>query len=928
MMMRYIISLKIVLVFAVFQFHLYARQPPIGDLQLSKDSNGIAARTLLDNGNESLKNSLDDTSVLGFINLKYQKGTTIESTILTRNLRANVITRNPNQITISYSIPNALKITEDFKKIDNSLFWDISFNNNSGSQIVIKDFAVQLPFGKMNKQVSVADNLSTHSAVIGNGSFLYWLPYRGEGNILVMTMIGSTSLEFYNREDFNRDYNEVFIHAATAMDTKNDTWRIPATSVVVPKNRTKTYGFRFQTASNFDAVREILFAAGSLDVRVVPGMVVPSDLSVTCAIRAKENINKLAAEYPNQTEISYIGPAPQQYKLYKLRFKKPGENLITVQYGKGKKTYLNFFSTEPLEALIRKRSHFITTSQQIRDTSKWYDGLYSIWDMAQQKLLNPDDKGPLPDFVVGGSDDPSNCKPLYVSEKNVVYPDSAEIASLEYYEKKFVWGGLQRKDDEYPYPYGIYGSENWYENRSGKVAGYNSGGWGKERMWRTFDYTTHFALYYNLYKIATNNPHLVHYLDADGYLERAYRTAKAYFEVPYNIKMGEKWSFHGWTDWAYKQGNFHERYLIEIMAALREHGEFEKADILRREWEKKVKYFIYDDPWPFASEFDIDRTAFESTYYVAEYAREHPMLPQEQLWYDKNKQVWYSHLKISDSAEADFMERQLKANLALRGVIEPAFNLLGTSWTTHFNLEYMSQMAGVAILDYALKFSSQPATYVNIGYNSLLSSWALMNTGDEKNGYGYWYPGIKNDGAVGWAFTPWQHTVTYFDNIPSKRWIWQYDGEIDHGLVGGIHGSESIIITDPVFGVTGYGCEVEQNNETGITNVIPRDGVRQKLYVRLSKHNFSLTLHQDGFLKNYPIQYSGDNASIGFAIENRQNKQHECLLSFSTLTPGTYKIYSDNKLTELISITPAEKAQTVKIPISGSNVKVTIEKVQ
>ena len=45
-------------------------------------------------------------------------------------------------------------------------------------------------------------------------------------------------------------------------------------------------------------------------------------------------------------------------------------------------------------------------------------------------------------------------------------------------------------------------------------------------------------------------------------------------------------------------------------------------------------------------------------------------------------------------------------------------------------------------------------------------------------------------------------------------------------------------------------------------------------------------------------------------------------------SPGTYKIYSDNKLTELISITPTEKAQTVKIPISGSNVKVTIAKVQ
>ena len=159
-------------------------------------------------------------------------------------------------------------------------------------------------------------------------------------------------------------------------------------------------------------------------------------------------------------------------------------------------------------------------------------------------------------------------------------------------------------------------------------------------MWRTYDYPTHFTIYYNLYKIAKNYPYLVSYLDAKGYLERAYRTAMAYFEVPYSIFMGKQWAIKGWSDWAYKIGNFHERYLLYIMQALKEEGKNHAAEKLRKEWEKKVLYMIYDDPWPFGSEMFVDRTAYESSYYVAEYAKNNKLVPQEQLWYDKNKHKW------------------------------------------------------------------------------------------------------------------------------------------------------------------------------------------------------------------------------------------------------------------------------------------------
>ena len=41
---------------------------------------------------------------------------------------------------------------------------------------------------------------------------------------------------------------------------------------------------------------------------------------------------------------------------------------------------LEWFVTEPLETLIKKRAAFIVRNQQHRDPDKWYDGLFSLWD--------------------------------------------------------------------------------------------------------------------------------------------------------------------------------------------------------------------------------------------------------------------------------------------------------------------------------------------------------------------------------------------------------------------------------------------------------------------------------------------------------------------------------------------------------------------
>jgi hypothetical protein len=135
-----------------------------------------------------------------------------------------------------------------------------------------------------------------------------------------------------------------------------------------------------------------------------------------------------------------------------------------------------------------------------------------------------------------------------------------------------------------------------------------------------------------------------------------------------------------------KWGCYNELVILGLIAALEAEGRAEDARWLRAEWEKKVKYFIYDDAYPFRSEYSFDTTAFESSHAIARYALANELVPDENSWYDVNLKKWWSHPEVPRQAVHDFMDRQLRANLAARGMIEPpttssaATTGAGTRW--------------------------------------------------------------------------------------------------------------------------------------------------------------------------------------------------------------------------------------------------------
>lgn len=421
---------------------------------------------------------------------------------------------------------------------DGSAIWRIEVHNGSAGDICIGSLWVRLPFGEIDRSKAANENMCAHSSITGNSSFVYWNRFSNHTGIL-MTPSGDTSLEFEDGD------HRLFIHAGSACP-EDGGWRLPVTTREIKPGDSAEYAFVFDSFDSYDSMSSLLHERGILTARFAPGMVAPVSSEVLCAIDSREAVKGIACEFPESTSFRKLKESGSGKEMYSFRFKRKGENMVTIEYGNGHKAYMNFFVTEAVADLIRLRSSFIAGNQQHRDKDKWYDGLFSIWDMQEARLLSPDDRQGLPDYVVGGSDDPSNSKPVFISEKNVLWPDAAEIEALEYYEDNFVYGKLQRTGDEEPFPYGIYGSDNWYLNRSGMAGDYGSGGLGRERMWRTFDYTTHIATYYNLYLIASGNKSLTRH-GPEYWLDMAYHTAMAYFCVPYNIRMGDMWSATGHT---------------------------------------------------------------------------------------------------------------------------------------------------------------------------------------------------------------------------------------------------------------------------------------------------------------------------------------------------------------------------------------------
>jgi hypothetical protein len=785
--------------------------------------------------------------------------------------------------------PSDLAVTQTFDLEGDGLEWTITLTNPTDRAAEISDLAVPLAFAERAgaRGDIYTKKLIRHALVAGHGSWVYWQRSNGEGPYLVMTPMGATKFEYFDSSGGSGGGPGAFtpyVHAAGAQRAAlaaGGNWRLPTSSLTLgPKGSpgaSVTYTFRFQWVNDFAGVREALVGAGKIDTAIVPGMVIPTDLPATIGLRTRQPIGAVEPEYPGSTTIERLQRKEDGTSVYSVRFSRLGENLLTVRYGDGLWATLEFFVTEPLETVIHKRAAFLVSHHQHTDPGKWYAGVFSDWDQKNEILRSPEDRDGLSAWLTDANDDAGNARPAFLASKNVFFPNQKEIESLELYISRYLWGGMQMTGSE-KYPYAIYGIPNFKANRASPDEGRN----GRAHVWRIYDYPHIVMLYYRMYQIAKFYPDRIKHLDAPRYLERAYQTAVAYWTVPLEV---EKWS-------ADSVGTMNEAFIPELIEALEEEGRRDWADTLRRFWEGKVDRFVNRTPNLYGSEFAFDSTGFESTGAFAKYAMERVAAPGAGAPRKPASEEF--RRRVSYDAARKFMDFQLLLNMVDRGWLETTYYQLGSDYRGNMTylLSYMSQLGGWSILDYALHFARAPTDYLRLGYASSLTSWALVNTGTDESGYGYWFPSRNNDGATGGGFMP-EALGRAWIGKTMARGAWYYSAEEDVGYVGALRTHATIVATDPTFGEIAYGGILTREGHA--VRVIPRDGLRVRFHVVRNDQRLHVTLDRDGFAKEAPVIVRDDLSRIEFTLENRAGGAHRTGLTVAGLPPGRYDVVVDGK---------------------------------
>ena len=252
--------------------------------------------------------------------------------------------------------------------------WSVNLTNLSSDSVVVGDLA--LPFPMNTTYSSPSNSVFKHSFISGNDSFVFWMRPDSVGPYLTMTPTNDTSFEYWDDNGPGGAY-EAYIHSAAAgavTAAQGTHWRQANTSMTLcglkrPTGSSQSYGVTYRWATNYDDVRQQIVDAGNIDVHVVPGMTIPTNLFAQIALRAGAPINSVTAEFPATTTVEDIG-THGAYVIYQAQFEKLGENKLTIQYGAGRQMILEFFVTEPIETLIQKRARPFLTSIQIVDKSK------------------------------------------------------------------------------------------------------------------------------------------------------------------------------------------------------------------------------------------------------------------------------------------------------------------------------------------------------------------------------------------------------------------------------------------------------------------------------------------------------------------------------------------------------------------------------
>ncbi|KAG6885819.1 hypothetical protein C0993_009211 [Termitomyces sp. T159_Od127] len=445
---------------------------------------------------------------------------------------------------LSPTLPSSslLDITRRWVVQDDVLQLLFDVTNSQNTAVEIGSLGIPLEFNNIFTDRTAAETnelCSLFDPYIGqDAGYVQVTPLLGTLPPLVVLPVGKSPLEgwrflpestsadpFYQSQTFEGLYEWQFHTLAYAQNewAQVTPWNA-ATSTTLQAGQTRTYGVQFHLAPSIRDIERTIRSAHRPVAVGIPGYILPMD-----------QIGKLFLNYSSAVQSISVSPSGaltwspnNEAKTaglvgYSITPHTWGRVRLSITYTDGTLQTVHYYVTNGATQTISDLGNFLTTSQWFNSTTDPFLRSPSVisYDREVDAVVKDDPRA----WIPGLSDEAGAGSWLAATMKQYVQPNAAEVAKLEQFATKILWGSIQNKDGtvkksvyfyqptllpSYPYPTTIFWGNWWSWNRAASFA-----------TDRAYDYVHVAAAYWALYRVARNYPSLVSVQTWQWYLNQA-----------------------------------------------------------------------------------------------------------------------------------------------------------------------------------------------------------------------------------------------------------------------------------------------------------------------------------------------------------------------------------------------------------------------
>ncbi|WP_372647720.1 DUF5695 domain-containing protein [Draconibacterium sp.] len=516
-----------------------------------------------------------------------------------------------------------VQVLRYWEKHDGHLALRFEIKNTSSKAVEIGALGIPLIFNNNHDRKTLdeahAENVFYDPYIGMDAGYLQVIRLKGSGPVLLVLPYGETPFEAWNPllddptrrgitfEGFHEWMPLTLAYAENEWKEATP-WNTPSSKILKP-GKSVSYGVQFVLT---DAIKNIEPSLIENDRPVafgVPGYVVPQDVNADLFLKYSQKVKCMQVEPEGALELKKPETTKNGWVKYAVAAKTWGRARLTITYKDGLTQTINYKVIKPEEQVVADNGNFLMTKQWFDDEDDPFDRGPSVitYDYEEQKQVTEDSRA----WICGLSDEGGAGAWLNAVMKQLVQPDKKEVAMLEDFVQKTIWGGIQYNEGHEKY--GVRKSMYYYEPDSmpagtySKDVNYNTwAAWDKkhaETVERSYNYPHVAAAHWVMYRLARNYEGLVSQQTWDWYLMSAYQTSMAMMELaPYYAQFGQM------------EGSV----FVHILDDLKAEGLWEYARKLEGTMKRRADHWASLN-YPFGSEMPWDSTGQEEVYMWSRY---------------------------------------------------------------------------------------------------------------------------------------------------------------------------------------------------------------------------------------------------------------------------------------------------------------------